>query len=794
MNMHTNHQSPLKPALAPIRDGEHYRHLFSRAKWYILLSGPLLLLGVVAFVFLVVRPENPELPARALIGLEHTTDASGIKEGVTANLGREDIMMSRTFLRDVVRKLSLQLWTVPKSRDDMFDSVSIDSSVLNGTYCVRFISKLKNNDEFMICYYDTNAISLPFIGFLPGSKYDIIATGKWSADAPVTMQGISLKFSRSVRARPRAFTFRVVDIRVAVEAVYRNLTIKRADPEKGINYITVLLSDRDYSLSAETANAIADAFIEKNLSFRRQHERGVVGSLGKQLQLAQANLSKAESEIRDFRSANPQVGMNQQTQQTFNSLGQLDNGIQNLSADIINAKNLRKEYLNADSTKILQIVETMVDMLGSYSVPASKMFSEELNRLVKQQHELAEIYRSKHPLMLENKYAINKLSSAINEALDEFIENAQTAISKKQQNVKQISNRLRQLPALEMQLGELTRNREIYADIYSAVLGSFNKAKVADAVETTDFYIMDYAVAPLPPPRDPSRLLIICILVAIMATFGPVFVLDFFDKTVRTQRQLARISSNPVLEAIPIFFPTNDKRSKRKQHFHPLINVECNPNFTQEIFNSLLEKIKLRMFKSADHSIVVSSFEGGSGKSTISANLALAIAMRGHCTLLVDGDLRRGTVKEIFGLPDSGGLAALLSRHDPLTDDDITRSIVNTKIPNLYLIPSGREPRNPGMLLTSLRMEEFRLFCGKKMAYMVIDTPPVGIVSDAVVIQKFFNHYIFVVRSGKSRVADLVNRINEYEQLPDKILGYVLNGATHDAVSTYRRYSKYYAR
>jgi len=433
-------------------------------------------------------------------------------------------------------------------------------------------------------------------------------------------------------------------------------------------------------------------------------------------------------------------------------------------------------------------------MLSAHSVPAGKTLSEELTRLLAQQHLLNATYGAEHPMVLENNRAINKVSSAISMALDEFIGNAQTAISSKHQNVQQLSSRLRQLPALEMHLGELVRNQKIYADIYSAVLGSYNQAKVADAVETSDFYVMDYAVAPLPPPADPSRLVIICVLIAILMSFGPVLGYDFFDKSVRSQRQLSRITSNVVLEAIPLFSQVNGRGPLHKPVAHPLINVPCDPNFTREIFDSLLVKIKLRLFESADHCIAVSSFEGGCGKSTISANLAIAIALRGHQTLLVDGDLRRGTVKEIFNLPDSGGLAALLSGHNPLTDDDCIRAIVATKIPGLYVLPSGREPPNPGALLSSPRMEEFRRFCGKRSAYMVMDTPPLGIVSDAVVIQKLFAHYIFVVRSGKTKVAELVNRINEFDQLSEKIIGYVLNGASHDAVGTYRRYSKYYAR
>ena len=80
------------------------------------------------------------------------------------------------------------------------------------------------------------------------------------------------------------------------------------------------------------------------------------------------------------------------------------------------------------------------------------------------------------------------------------------------------------------------------------------------------------------------------------------------------------------------------------------------------------------------------------------------------------------------------------------------------------------------------------------MDYVVIDTPPLGAVSDAAVLQNVFTNYLFVVRYGKTRVADLVNRINEFDQLPQKVMGYILNRASLNSVGSYRRYSSYYTR
>ncbi len=781
--------NPPKPL---IRDAEHYHHLFSRTKWWVILSGPLVFLAALAYVFLIMRPENPKLSARTLIGMEHATDVSGLKVGVTSNLGREDIMMSRTFLRGVVQKLSLQVWTKPYARESMFDLMKIDSSAPCGTYSVHFNPKKKG--EFYVLYFDTTATSVPLIGVLPGTKFKNLVAGNWVRDSIVRMRGMEFKFSRSQRSQLRDFDFQVVDIRVAVEDVYRSLTIKRADPEKGINYIAVLLESRDYALAATTANTIADGFIDKNFSYRQQRARGIVGSLDKQLEISQANLAAADEKMRDFRSLNPQVGLTQQAQETVSNLARLDNGIQGRASDISYAENLKQEYQSADSSQILQLARVIADFLAANAIPVGRTLKEDLDHLMEQQLKLNESYGLEHPLVLENKRNINRVATTILTALDKFINKGKTDILQKNRTGEQLSIKLRKLPALEMQLGELQRKQQIFSDIYSAVLSSFNKAKVEDAVSVTDFYVMDYAVAPLAPPVNNSQLFFLFILLSIVVSVVPVLGYDFFDKSVRSQRQLESVTGRQVLESVPAFNQVKAGPVKGKYGLRQLINVPCNPIFTREIFDALQIKINLHLLKSDNKIMLVSSLEDGAGKSTISSNLAVSYALRGNRTLLVDGDLRRGTVAETFNLPDSGGFASMLSNPGPLSDDDCQRYLVKSVIPNLYLLPASMESTNPGILLSSPRMLEFKKFCMKYMDYVVIDTPPLGAVSDAAVLQNVFTNYLFVVRYGKTRVADLVNRINEFDQLPQKVMGYILNHASLNSVGSYRRYSSYYTR
>jgi len=147
-----------------------------------------------------------------------------------------------------------------------------------------------------------------------------------------------------------------------------------------------------------------------------------------------------------------------------------------------------------------------------------------------------------------------------------------------------------------------------------------------------------------------------------------------------------------------------------------------------------------------------------------------------------------------FNLKDSAGFASMLAHQNPLTDDECQRYLVKTFIPNLFVIPSSSEAKNPGALLSSPRMAEFKQFCIRQMDYVVIDTAPLGAVSDAAVIQDNYSNYLFVIQSGKTHVAELVNRINEFDQLSGKVLGYVMNMASLNSLGSYQKYSSYYTR
>ena len=181
----------------------------------------------------------------------------------------------------------------------------------------------------------------------------------------------------------------------------------------------------------------------------------------------------------------------------------------------------------------------------------------------------------------------------------------------------------------------------------------------------------------------------------------------------------------------------------------------------------------------------------GEGKTTNSVNIAVSFAQTGKKVLLVDADLRKPRIHKHFEVENKVGLSNLLSG----VYDEEGKNIINkTKIENLDLITAGRVPPNPIELLSSENMTKFIESLDDSYDFVIIDTPPINVVSDALVLSKLVTGYILVLRSNYSEQQSLDNAISKFELANVKPLGIILND--HDEnrkryTSRYK-YKKYY--
>lgn len=207
-------------------------------------------------------------------------------------------------------------------------------------------------------------------------------------------------------------------------------------------------------------------------------------------------------------------------------------------------------------------------------------------------------------------------------------------------------------------------------------------------------------------------------------------------------------------------------------------------------FSSLEDKIT---------KILVTSPEAGDGKSFISSNIAISYAMEGNKVLLIDCDMRKGRLHKIFKLPNHKNLGysnLILNyknmRGKEASFDDYKEYILPTKIENLFVLPCGPIPPNPVELLGSDNNEKLIKMLGKFADIIILDCPPVGGLSDALLQTKNSDYNILVVSEGKTKEESLANAINQFEKASAKINGVILNNDTTRKSTRYNYKDGYY--
>lgn len=190
--------------------------------------------------------------------------------------------------------------------------------------------------------------------------------------------------------------------------------------------------------------------------------------------------------------------------------------------------------------------------------------------------------------------------------------------------------------------------------------------------------------------------------------------------------------------------------------------------------------------------IGVTSSMRGEGKSTTAVNLSYVLAENGKSVLLIDGDLRIPSIAKKMSIKSTPGLTDLLMGYESHQMGVFKTNLLD----NWYIMPSGELPPNPSELLGSRRMESILKLAAEKFDYIVVDLPPVNIVSDALAISKFITGMIVVIRENYTEKKELEACFRQLELSNVNILGCVLNESenSNGTHGRYRKYSKYYRK
>ncbi len=334
---------------------------------------------------------------------------------------------------------------------------------------------------------------------------------------------------------------------------------------------------------------------------------------------------------------------------------------------------------------------------------------------------------------------------------------------------------------------KLTRAKKSAEDRYTTAVGSMQNSQLSDRMNRKlDGNVRQLDRARIPTVAVAPKLSVniaVAAIGALMLGVGLAFLLVFLDRSIKTAADAQQLVGAPVLGVIPALADgevaaDDDKARDLYVHAHPTSRVA-------ECCRSLRTNI---MFSGADRplsTLVVSSANPREGKTTSVIYLGTTLAQSGQRVLLVDTDMRRPRLHASTGVPRGKGLSNLI-----LGDESYDEAIKTTEIPNLWVLPCGPLPPNPAELLMSKRFAAVLAELGKRYDRVILDSPPLGPVTDAVVLSKLTDGVLLVVRASKTEREEARRSAKKIRDVGGTIVGVILNEADVDDRRGY--YYKYY--
>ena len=330
-----------------------------------------------------------------------------------------------------------------------------------------------------------------------------------------------------------------------------------------------------------------------------------------------------------------------------------------------------------------------------------------------------------------------------------------------------------------------TQNAEVAAAICND-LTQVAPQYVEDAVGVGSINTIDTAkVYNTPVAPNTMKNTALGMAAAFMLIVMIIFVIDFFDNTIKETDYLGKKYNKAIIGEIQQFGDSKKRRKKDDEDEHIRLTDKDVPFYVVESYKSIRTNVTFALSTVERKIFAVSSANPGEGKSTTSANIAIAMAQGGNKVLLIDGDMRKSVQHKIFSLKNKKGLSTAVSKMQKL-DDCIQTNVME----NLDVMTSGPIPPNPSELLASENMTAILNELSEKYDCIIIDTPPVNVVTDAMELAKNISGIILVLRYARTTDEDVENVFKRVELANMNLLGFILNDVKNKRAGYYSKYNK----
>lgn len=509
----------------------------------------------------------------------------------------------------------------------------------------------------------------------------------------------------------------------------------------------------------EFLDALTNAYMQEKLDLKSESAEKKLNFIDKQLGAINETLKGSSNKLQDYKATHIVVNLGEKAQLASGKLSELESQLYEINMRIDILQNILNHINTHKDIRGIN-VDSVLDIGGN----SSQFSSPALNSIVNEIQKASTLYASllvQYTKVHPNVMKITRQLDSLRDSLRQTIQGTIRALNKRKTSlniiIQKYKNALTILPEQEQKLEQLSRNFMANEKIYSFLLEKRAETAIIESSTVSETHIVDPAILPNKPIKPRHFLIILFgLLLGLILGIAQAVLREIFDNDIKTIDDIEKYTSISIYGTLPML-ASNGNKQVYKESLRVLA--------TNLAFLRNKRKSKL---------ITLTSSVSGEGKTSVICELGKIIAESNKKVIILDLDMRKSTLHKKCGLRNNKGMSSLLSENSQLPN-----VIQETKIKNLNVITSGPMPPNPTGLIMSDTLEPIINNLLEQYDYVLLDSPPIGLVADAMLLMHISDLSLIILRANYSK-KEFIKNINRLNDDQDLNLGVILNGIDYN--------------
>lgn len=669
------------------------------------------------------------------------------------NLKNElEILKSKSLLKRVVEKLDLQL--------SYFNKGNVRTTNVYGSSPIKLeIFSLTDSSASFTLDIEATEKNFKFSNTTTAIEYNTIFQTNAGSFKLEKIPGRTFFISNSDN-----YLIRYTPLLSAAAALSSSLTTAQAIEQATI--LDISMETDNVQLGKDVINTLMKEYTKMNIEDKREISQVTMQFIDERLDTLKNELGGVETGLLRFKQKNEIIDLPTQSVQYFQNFSELNKQLvtQQVQIGIVD---YLTDYINEPAKRF-----SMVPTDLGIQEPALMSLVSQYNAMQLQHNTLVQTTGPSNANLLAIESGIDKLRQQMLEALKSVKHSYRIAANKMQEQANRYQANIRSVPSKAKNLLDIERQQKIKQDLYLFLLQKREEAAIAAAATVSGSYpIEDASSSGNPVKPQPATIYLIALFSGLVLPVLVIAVMEMLNDKVRERGEIVNHTQAPIIGEIG------------HAGEETLVVKAASRTVVAEQFRIMRTNVQYLIKKINAPVMLVTSSASGEGKSFVATNYGAALALTGKKTIVLEFDIRKPRLLKGLNMPSTKGLTNFIV--GTATMEEIIQPVPG--FDNLYVIGCGPVPPNPSELLLDKHVEELFKMLKTRFDYIIIDSAPVGLVSDALTLSAFADASLYIVRQGYTlkRQLNMVQDLYLQKRLPN--IGLVIND-----IQTRGRYKGYY--